>query len=82
MIKVIQSKLSKLILTIISMSSICVMFFWKKYQDVSKANKTLEVNAKQQGKVIHAQKKVINEIKNARPVDFDGNIKRMRKGKL
>jgi len=64
------------------MCTVCVMYFFRKYQNATEKNKTLDTKTKQQMHVIQTQKKVIHAIKNTKPTDFNGNIERMRNRKL
>jgi hypothetical protein len=57
------------------------LFLWSRNKTINKRNEDLNYKTKDQAKTIATQKKIIHVIKNTKPVDLDGNIKRMRDGK-
>ena len=64
------------ILAVISFIAFC------RNNTLTRKNKELSKANKNQNKTIEVQKKVIEVAKNTKSTDIDGNIERMRQGKL
>ena len=58
------------------------LFLYGKNSKLSQENARLQQDLKANDKIIDIQKKVINVAQNIQPTDFDGNLQRMRDGKL
>ena len=68
-----------------------IIFLWQSNNILREKNKSLilqqknqllHIKSSSQGQTIETQKKVIDVVKNTKPVDFDTNIERMQNGEL
>jgi hypothetical protein len=62
--------------------SMISLFLWSRNKTINKRYEALDSKTKDQAKTIEIQKKIIHVIKNTKPVDLNGNIKRMRDKEL
>ena len=58
------------------------LYLFKKNKDLKAENLIVKNRLNETQKVIDVQNKIIKITKDTKPIDFDGNIERMRKNKL
>ena len=66
----------------IGITGILGFFLYGKNSKLTRENKELQQSLESSNRVVEIQNKVINVTQNTKPTDFDGNLQRMRDGKL